>query len=360
MSNIKITKDTFAKKEKIKGLKLYSLENENGIKVDITNYGGIIQKLIVPDRYGNKEDIVLGYNDYQHYLRDKNYFGALIGRYANRIAEGKFELDGQKYQVQTNEEINDRLNCLHGGEQGFNSVIWKADVKKIDSNKSLSLSYLSKDGEAGFPGNIEVTVNYILRNDNTLRIEYHAKTDQTTVVNLTQHSYFNLKGHGEGKITDHLLQINADYFTPVDKFMIPTGEIKDVNDTPFDFRSATEIGSRVEVENEQLHIGGGYDHNWILNKEENELSLAAKLIETFSGRTMEVWTTEPGLQFYSGNVIDTGNIEVKDKQIYQKRGALCLETQHYPDSPNQPNFPSTVLEAGEEYNSITELRFNTQ
>ncbi|MCC3144061.1 galactose mutarotase [Halanaerobium sp. Z-7514] len=359
MSKIKITKDTFTEDEKLKEIKLYTLENENGIKVAITNYGGIIQKLIVPDSYANKEDIVLGYSNYEQYQKDKNYFGALIGRFANRIAEGRFELEGQHYQVQTNEEVAASKNCLHGGEKGFNSVIWKAEIRKNNNNKFLSLSYLSEDGEEGFPGNLEVNVNYILKNDNTLRIEYSAKTDKTTVLNLTQHSYFNLKGHGEGKITDHNLVINADRFTPVNQFMIPTGEIKDLSDTPFDFRKGAEIGSRIEADNEQLKIGGGYDHNWVLNKEENELSFAAKLIDSFSGRVMEVWTTEPGLQFYSGNVIDTANLSVKENQNYQKRGALCLETQHFPDSPNHEHFPSTVLKAGEEFNSVTELRFAT-
>lgn len=359
MSKIKISKKEFGRLKNGRKVDLYTLENNSGMKVEITNYGGIIVRLFVPDREDKVKDIVLGYDQLEQYLDDSNYFGALIGRYGNRISEGKFEFDGKKYQLTVNEKPAGEPCCLHGGKNGFNSKIWRADTVNINSEKSLKLTYLSKDGEEGFPGNLKVTVNYILTNDNKLRIDYQAETDQKTVVNLTNHSYFNLKGHGEGTIEDHLLSLNADYFTPVNKGMIPTGEIKKVKESPFDFSSSKEVGKEIEAEVEQLLITGGYDHNWVLNKEKRgELSAAAELIDKKSGRKLEVWTTEPGIQFYSGNGI-AANGRGKDDKSYLKRSALCLETQHYPDSPNHNNFPPTVLNPGKKYHSVTEFHFDT-
>ncbi|MFP4021265.1 MAG: aldose epimerase family protein [Halanaerobium sp.] len=357
MSEIRISKKEFGKLSDGRKANLYTLENNNGMKVEITNYGGIIVRLYVPDRGGNLDDIVLGYDNLEQYFEDPNYFGALIGRYGNRIAEGKFELEDKNYQLDINEKPAGHPCCLHGGKKGFNSQLWTASEAVIDGNKALKLSYLSEDGEGGFPGNLKTVVYYILSADNKLRVEYRAETDQPTVINLTQHSYFNLKGQGEGKIKDHLLHINADHFTPVDEGMIPTGEIKEVKDSPFDFSVITEIGRQIDADIEQLNFTGGYDHNWVLNREGKELELAARVIETQSGRQMEVWTTEPGVQFYSGNGINA-NGPGKEGRDYSKRGALCLETQHYPDSPNHDNFPSTVLKPGEKYRTVTEFHFD--
>ncbi|MFN2340814.1 MAG: aldose epimerase family protein [Halanaerobium sp.] len=357
MSELSISKKEFGKLEDGRSADLYTLENENGMKVEITNFGGIIVRLYVPDRDGNLEDVVLGYDKLEQYFNDPNYFGALIGRYGNRIAEAKFELEGSTYQLEVNEEPAGHPCCLHGGEEGFNLKLWTAKEAVIDGRKGIKLSYLSEDGEGGFPGNLKAAVYYTLSEDNKLRVEYRAETDQPTVVNLTQHSYFNLKGHGEGSIEDHLLYINADYFNPVDEGMIPTGEIKEVKDTPFDFTAIGELGKGINADIEQFKYTGGYDHNWVLNREGEGLELAARVIETHSGRQLEVWTTEPGVQFYSGNGIDP-NGPAKDNKDYIKRGALCLETQHYPDSPNHENFPATVLRPGEEYRTVTEFNFD--
>lgn len=357
MSEITISKKEFGKLKDGRTADLYTLENENGMKAEITNYGGIIVRLFVPDRDGNLDDIVLGYDNLEQYFNDPNYFGALIGRYGNRIAKGKFELNGTTYQLDINEEPAGHPCCLHGGKEGFNSKLWTAEHAVINGEKALKLTHLSEDGEGGFPGNLKAEVYYTLTEDNKLRVEYRAEADQETVVNLTQHSYFNLKGHGNGKIEDHLLYINADHFNPVDEGMIPTGEIREVHDTPFDFTAIGELGKEIDTDIEQLNFTGGYDHNWILNKEKEGLELAARLIETHCGRQMEVWTTEPGVQFYSGNGIDA-NGPGKENKEYPKRGALCLETQHYPDSPNHDNFPSTVLKPGEKYKTITEFHFD--
>lgn len=358
MSEINILKKEFGKLEDGRRADLYTLENENGMKVEITNFGGIIVRLFVPDRDGKSDDIVLGYDKLEQYFDDPNYFGALIGRYGNRIADGKFELDGNTYQLEINEKPAGHPCCLHGGKKGFNAQLWTAETAIINGEKSLKLAHLSEDGEGGFPGNLKAVVYYTLTEDNKLIVDYRAEADQKTVVNLTQHSYFNLKGHGEGTIEDHLLYINADHFTPVNEGMIPTGEIKEVKDTPFDFTAIGELGKEIDADVEQLDFTGGYDHNWVLNNEkEDELELAARVIETQSGRQMEVWTTEPGVQFYSGNGIDT-NGPGKENKSYPKRGALCLETQHYPDSPNHKNFPSTVLKPGEKYHTVTEFHFD--
>lgn len=357
MAEININSEKFGELKDGREVILFKLINNNGMRVDILNYGGIIVKLIVPDRMGNLDDIVLGYDNLEQYIEDKNYFGAIIGRYANRIAGANIELDGKEYELDANEKQAGKACCLHGGNKGFNSVLWEAETVDLEENKALKLSYLSSDGESGFPGNLDVEVYYQLKEDNKLKIEYRAQTDAETVINLTNHSYFNLKGHNEDSILDHLVHLNADYFTPIDKNMIPIGEIKDVKETPFDFRKITELGKRIDLEDEQLNLAGGFDHNFVLNKDQKQLNLAARIIETISGRKMEIYTTEPGIQFYTGNLIDTMGTG-KEAANYTKRSGLCLETQHYPNSPNQDKFPSVILEPGEKYRSITEFCFD--
>ena len=333
---------------------LFKLENDNGIEVYITNYGGRIVSWLVPDRDGKNADIVLGYDSIEGYLNSNEvYFGSLIGRYGNRIAEGKFELDGTEYTL----AINNPPNHLHGGPNGFHNVIW--DAKQI-SDKHLRLQYFSEDGEEGYPGNLQVQVHYLLNNDNELMIDYTAVTDQKTVINLTNHAFFNLAGAGSGTVNNHELMINAEHFTPVDSTLIPTGEIAPVAGTPFDFTSPKAIGRDLDQENEQLDFGMGFDHNFVLNKQnQGALELAARVYEPESGRVMEVLTTEPGIQFYGGNFLD-GSDTGKEGVPYEFRSAFCLETQHFPDSPNQPNFPTTVLEPGEMYHTVTVHRFSTR
>jgi aldose 1-epimerase len=357
MGEVTIEKKVFSKMPDGRTAYLYSLENENGMKVEITNYGGIIVRLFLPDRNGNLDDVVLGYDNLEQYFDDPNYFGAIIGRYANRIAGGKFEIDNKKYQLEINEKFDGESCTLHGGNKGFNSQLWTVKEIEINGQKALKLTYLSEAGEAGFPGNLKTVVYYSLTKDNKLRIEYRAETDKKTIVNLTQHSYFNLKGHGEGTIEDHLIYINANKFTPVNEAMIPTGEIKKVENTAFDFTVIGEIAENIDEDTEQLNITGGYDHNWVLNKKDNALELAARVIETQSGRQLEIWTTEPGIQFYTGNGIFTSGAAKENKE-YKKRGALCLETQHFPDSPNHECFPTTILRPGEKYSTLTEFHFD--
>ncbi len=332
-------------------LKLYTLSNTNGIKMTVTNYGGKIVSLWAPDKNGKLEDIVLGYDSLEQYLTGNLYFGAMIGRYGNRIAKGKFSLNGKEYHLAQNNGIN----SLHGGLGGFHGVFSKITPK----DNSLRMTYRSADGEEGYPGNLDVAVTYTLTDKNELVIDYEATTDQETVMNLTHHSFFNLAGEGAGDILDHVLTINANEFTPVDSTLIPTGEIRNVKGTAFDFTSAHKIRERINQGEEQLRFGKGYDHNWVLNKKVDELSLAAKVTEPTSGRVMEVWTTEPGMQFYSGNFLDGKDIG-KNKKPYQLRSAFCLETQHFPDSPNHPNFPSVVLKPGATYRQKTIYRFSTE
>ncbi|HKJ90741.1 MAG TPA: aldose epimerase family protein [Oceanipulchritudo sp.] len=333
---------------------LFTLVNEQGITAKITNFGGIMTELQVPDRDGELGDIVLGHDTLEAYLEGTPYFGALIGRYGNRIGGGRFDLEGEAYQLAT----NDGDNHLHGGEQGFDKVLWRAEP---DSGKTaLRLSYVSGDGEEGYPGELTATVVYELTDANELIIRYEATTTDPTVVNLTQHNYYNLRGQGKGSIVDHELLINADRFTPVGPGLIPTGELAGVEGTAMDFRRSRPIGSRLEPLSGQLELGGGYDHNWVLNKDEpGRMSLAARLYDPDSGREMIIETTEPGLQFYSGNFLD-GTITGKDGMTYYFRYGLCLETQHFPDSPNQPGFPSTRLDPGETYRSVTRHTFSTQ
>lgn len=338
---------------------LYTLANSNGMTMRVSDYGGIVESLTAPDRDGEFADIVLGYDRLEDYLEATPYFGALIGRYGNRIAAGKFTLDGKTYTLATNNEPGGMPCSLHGGNKGYDKVLW--DAKGIVKNGAvgLKLHYLSHDGEEGYPGNLDVTVHYWLTDNNELRIEYEATTDKPTPVNLTNHSYFNLGGHDSGTILNHELMIAADRFTPVNKGLIPTGELKSVKGTPFDFTTPTAIGERVDAEDEQIEYGPGYDHNWVLTRWDGKLRLAATLHDPKSGRLMEMLTTEPGVQFYSGNFLDGSNIG-KGGHAYQHRTGLCMEAQHFPDSPNQPQFPSTILRPGELYLQTTVYKFSAR
>ncbi|NOY37122.1 MAG: galactose mutarotase [Chlorobi bacterium] len=336
-----------------KKVSLYVLANKAGMEIAITNYGGRIVSVMSPDKEGHLADIVLGFDNIHDYVNIDNNFGALIGRYANRIAKGRFVLDGKEYLL----EKNNGENHLHGGSHGFHTKVW--DVVQA-SDSIIVLHYLSKDMEAGYPGNLDVHVTYTLTEDNALHISYAATTDKTTIVNLTNHSYFNLKGAGEGNILDHILTIHAKYFTPVGKDLIPTGVIMPVAGTPFDFRQPEVIGKRINDDNPQLVFGHGYDHNWVLKiKASDSLVLAAKVLEPVSGRTLEVYTIEPGLQVYTGNFLD-GTVKGKKGKVYPFRGAICLETQHFPDSPNKPDFPSVVLQSGKAYHSYCIFRFGVE
>lgn len=334
---------------------LYVLRNPSGMEVAITNYGGAVVSLKVPDRTGKLADVVLGYDDLQGYVTDKAYFGAIIGRYANRIAHGQFTLNGARFSVPK----NDGENALHGGIRGFNKRVWTAREISSSEGPALELTYYSKDAEEGYPGNLTAKVTYSLTAKNELKIEYQATTDKETVVNLTNHSYFNLAGQGNGDILDHRLTIHAQEFSPVDSTLIPTGDMRGVHGTPFDFSKPEAIGARINHDDQQLKFGRGYDHNWILSKGEHPLSLAVQVYEPASGRAMEVWTTEPGVQFYSGNFLD-GTVHGKEGKVYGHRSAFCLETQHFPDSPNHPTFPSTVLKPGQRFHSTTVYKFLTR
>ena len=329
---------------------VYTLMNKNGLTARITNYGGRVVSLTAPDRSGKMADVVLGFDSLDGYLQNPGpFFGALIGRYGNRIGHARFTLDGHVYQV----DRNDGENSLHGGARGFDKRVW---TSRELPDGGLELTYLSADGEEGYPGNLRATVTYHLTDANELRIEYAASTDKDTVVNLTNHSYFNLKGAGAGDILDHRVMLNADRFTPVDAGLIPTGELRAVAGSPFDFRSATAIGARIEANDEQLKIGKGYDHNWVLNRGGGGLALAARVEEPSTGRILEVRTTEPGVQFYTGNFLD-GTIKGKGGKVYGRRSGFCLETQHFPDSPNKPAFPTTELKPGQKYQSTTVFHF---
>lgn len=326
---------------------LYYLTNKNGVEIAVTNFGGRVVEVWAADRNGHFKDIVLGHENVDAYVnfKEERFLGATIGRYGNRIADGKFTLDGKICQL----PVNDKPNSLHGGDKGFDRVVW--DVKQPNS-QTLELSYFSKDGEQGYPGNMHVQMTYQLTDDNEFIITHQATTDQKTVINLTHHSFFNLHGAGEGTINDHELMICADRYTPVNDVLIPTGELPSVAATPMDFRTPTPIGKRADDDFEQLRFGRGYDHNWVLTrKTAKELELAATVYEPKSGRFLEVWTTEPGIQFYGGNFFD-GTMVGKKGKSYNYRASLALETQHFPDSPNQPGFPSTVLLPGEHYKHI--------
>lgn len=332
---------------------LYTLSNNKGAEVGICNYGGLVIFLKVPDRHGRVGDVVLGYDTLADYLKDSPYFGALIGRYGNRIAKGKFTLEGKEYTL----AVNNGPNALHGGLKGFDKVVWEPRLLASLQGPSLELRYTSKDGEEGYPGNLSVKAVYTLTEDNALKIEYTATTDKPTVVNLTHHSYFNLAGGGD--ILSHQVTIPADKFTPVDNTLIPTGELRPVDGTAFDFRKATTIGARIGHDDEQLKFGNGYDHNWVINKPMGQLGLMARVSEPGSGRVMEVWSTEPGLQFYSGNFLD-GTLKGKGGWVYHFRNGFCMEPQHYPDSPNKSEFPSVVLMPGQVYKNTIIYRFSVQ
>ncbi|MEO8414630.1 MAG: aldose epimerase family protein [Ginsengibacter sp.] len=324
-----------------KNVYLYTLVNSKGTQVTVTNYGGTVTSFITEDKNGNRSSIIIGFDSLQPYLQKPPYFGALIGRYGNRIGDAKFTLDGTTYQL----AANDGKNSLHGGLKGFDKVVWDATVAS-DTIPSLNLHYLSKDGEEGYPGNLTITVQYTLTNDDELKIEYDATTDKATSLNLTNHSYFNLSGDVSNTILGETLMIDADNYTPVDSTLIPTGEIKPVKGTPFDFTSPKKIGRDIDS------VKGGYDHNWVLNKKDSSLQKVAELSDSISGRSLEVSTTQPGIQFYTGNFLD-GKFKNRDGKPIEQHTALCLETQHFPDSPNKPGFPSTILKPGEKYHSIT-------
>lgn len=332
---------------------LYTLTNDHGVVVKITNYGGIITSIQTPDRNGQFDDIVLGFDTLEEYLGPHPFFGVLVGRYANRIAEGKFTLKGKQYTVARNAGGNH----LHGGNKGFDKVVWEAETAGVGDEVSLRLTYFSRDGEENYPGNLSVEVTYTLTNNNELRIDYAATTDQTTILNLTNHTYFNLAGKGDN--LGHMMMLNADQFTPVNEQVIPTGELRSVEGTPLDFRTPTPIGTRIEQDDEQLRFGGGYDHNWVVNGQPGELRLAARVTEPSTGRALEVLTTQPGVQFYSGNMMPK-SITGRGGQVYPWRGAFCLETQHFPDSPNHPNFPTTALEPGERFHEVTVFKFGVE
>ena len=351
-NKVSITKSLYGITKDNKKVNLYSFKTENGMQVDIINYGGIITSLKVPDKKGEIKDIVLGYNKLEDYITESPYFGSIIGRYGNRIAKGKFNLNGNEYKLATN---NDE-NHLHGGNIGFDKVIWKSETK-IDSNSSsLILKYLSTDMEEGYPGNLDTTVIYEIKNDNSIEITYQAKTDKTTIVNLTQHSYFNLSGDFNQSILNHKIKINADQFLPVNKSLIPTGDKLDVSMTPFDFRNFKKIEKDINVDDLQLNYGNGYDHCWVLNDSENGYRFIASAFDEESGRLMEVYSDQPGLQFYTGNFLD-GSLPQKKEGFYNFRSGFCLETQHFPNSPNQSDFPSVILNPNETYYSKTSYKF---
>ncbi len=336
-----------------KPVSLYTLSNQNGLTMQVTNWGARVVSLWTPDRRGNLDDIVLGYDNIDKYLNSRGFWGATVGRFGNRIANGRFSLNGETFQL----SVSDNGQCLHGGDKGFDRVVWNVDSLASDC---LSLSYYSKDGEEGFPGNLTIKMTYSLTPANEFRIDYTAVTDKSTPVNLTHHSLFNLKGEGNGSVESHQLCIAAGYYTPVDSVLIPTGELASVAGTPFDFRALIPIGGQLERSDAQLAQCHGFDHNFVLNrKTTDEPELAASVYEPSNGRCMEVWTTEPGLQFYSGNSFD-GSIKGKSGKSYAPYGALALETQHFPDSPNQPDFPSTILNPGEVYHQVCIYRFSVK
>lgn len=349
-----ITRAPFGRTADGVAVEIYTLRNRHGMEARITNYGGIVTSLTARDRNGRYGDVVLGYDRLEGYLAQSPYFGSLIGRYGNRIARGRFQLDGKSHDL----AINNPPNTLHGGNKGFDKVVWNVtDARVTGRGPELALTYVSRDGEEGYPGTLTVLAAYTLTDDDALRLDLIATTDRATVVNLTQHSYFNLRGRGD--ILGHEVRIDADRFTPVDATLIPTGELRAVDGTPFDFRHATRIGARIEQADEQLKSGKGYDHNWVVNGEAGRLRTMAQVYEPETGRVLEVLSTEPGLQFYSGNFLD-GTITGKAKQAYAFRSGFCMEPQHFPDSPNQPQFPSVVLRPGETYRHSMMYRFSSR
>lgn len=349
-----VMKTSFGETADGKAVDFFTLRNDKGAEAKISNYGGIVTSLRVRDRNGKLGDVVLGYDNLNGYLRSSPYFGSLVGRYGNRIAKAKFTLNGKEYKLAK----NNGANSLHGGIKAFDKVVWDVvSTRAKDGGASVELHYVSKDGEEGYPGNLSVTAVYTLTSENELRLDYTATTDQDTVLSLTHHSYFNFAGSGD--ILNHQVQIYADRFTPVDASLIPTGELRSLDGSPLDFRRAEKIGARINNDDEQLKLGKGYDHNYVLNKPEGELGLAARVYEETSGRLMEVWTTEPGMQFYTGNFLD-GSITGKGNWTYQFRNGFCMEPQKFPDSPNQPNFPSCVLKPGQKFKSTIAYKFSVR
>lgn len=334
----------------------YTLTNRHGMTVDIITYGATVQSIVVPDKNGELEDVALGFDTLQAYVDNSPYFGATIGRYANRIAGGQFQIDGETYQIPT----NNGPNSLHGGTVGFDSRVWAAHAIRGSGWVGVELAYFSPDGEMGFPGNLAVTVRYTLNNDNELRIHYSAISDETTVLNLTNHTYFNLSGAGEGTVLDAQLMINADRYTPINETLIPTGELAPVKGTPMDFTQPTAIGARIHADNQQLAYAepkqGGYDFNWVLNNNDDLAALDVRVLDPASGRVVEMYTTQPGVQLYTSNFLD-GTLPGKNGQTYAHWGAFTLEAQHFPDTPNQPDFPSTKLKPGELYTATTIYKF---
>lgn len=354
--DIQLSQQPFGRTPDGEAVELYTFQNDHGMKVGIITYGGIIVHLDVPDKNGKIDDITLGFDSLEGYLGSHPYFGALIGRYGNRIANGKFQLNGETYTL----AVNNGPNALHGGLKGFDKRVWKARTVEEDGVPTLQLTYVSRDGEEGYPGDLNCKVVYRVTSDNELKIEYFAHASKSTPVNLTNHAYFNLTGHSNmSDILDHQLQLNADFYTPVDDTLIPTGEIVTVKDTPFDFTQPAAIGARIHSMHQQIQFGGGYDHNFVLNKnEENELSFGGRVVEPNSGRVLEFYTTQLGVQFYTGNFLDGTNVG-KGKTVYNHRYGFCLETQRFPDSPNKPHFPSTILHPGETYHALTIYKFST-
>jgi aldose 1-epimerase len=338
-----------------KAVEVYTLRNARGMVIRAITYGAIIQAIRVPDRAGRLDDVTLGYDSLPGYLTDSPYFGAVVGRYANRIARGRFALEGRTYRLAT----NNSPNHLHGGLKGFDKVVWKAESFQRGDIVGVKFQHTSPDGDEGYPGTVQTSVTYTLTPNNQLLVEYRATTDRATPVNLSQHSYFNLGGEGSGPILDHVLTIDAGRYTPVDSALIPTGDLAPVANTPFDFREPTAIGARIGQNYPQLRYGKGYDHNFVLNRSGSGLTHAVRVLEPRTGRTLDIFTTEPGLQFYSGNFLD-GSLKGKSGHVYGHRTALVLETQHFPDSPNHPNFPSTILRPGEEYRSKTIFVFGVE
>jgi len=336
-----------------RAITLYTLTNAHGMEVRAMNYGGIIVSIRVPDRNGQFADVVLGHETLDGYRPNPPFFGAIVGRYANRIANGTFKLDGETYTLPK----NDGPNTLHGGDKGFDKQVW--DAEPLKGRAGVAFSYFSRNGEEGFPGDLRVKVTYTLTNANALEIDYEATTDKATPINLSNHSYFNLKGEGNGDILDHEITINADRFTPVDKNLIPTGELRPVKGTPFDFTKPTKIGARIDDNYDQLVLGHGYDHNFVINRNGGGLVLAARVYEPTTGRTLEVSTTQPGVQFYTGNFLD-GTITGKQGHVYKRRYGFCLETQHFPDSPNHPSFPNTILRPDETFREKTVFKFSAK
>jgi aldose 1-epimerase len=355
VAEAQVTKRSFGKTDAGENVDLYTLRNTHGVEATITNYGGIVVSLKVPDRNGKFDDVVLGFNDLDSYLKPGPYFGALIGRYGNRIAKGRFTLNGVEYKL----AVNNGENHLHGGIKGFDKVVWTGAEMKTRLGPALALTYVSKDGEEGYPGNLTTRVVYTLTNNNELKIEYSATTDKDTVTNLTHHSYFNLAGEGNGDILNTRVTINANRFVPTDAGSIPLGDLRKVSGTPFDFLTAHAIGERINQDDEQLKFGSGYDHTWVINGRPGVMRLAATAYEPASGRVMQVWTTEPGVQFYTGNFLD-GTLTGKSGKPYPRRSGFCFETQHYPDSPNQPSFPTTTLKKGATYRSTTIYKFSSR